>query len=249
MTLLREARTPSDTRIYAIGDVHGQLAKLRDVHARIEADLAARPAADHYIVHVGDYVDRGPDSAGVIDHLIDFTAADPRRVALLGNHDLGLLGFVFDDPDRWDYWLHYGADTCRSYGVELAGARDEAELRERLSEQVPPAHLAFLAREAFHLTLGDYLFVHAGVRPGVPLDRQRVQDLVWIREGFLDHPGDFGPVVVHGHTPTSEVEFHSNRIGIDTGAGFGGPIACLVLEDDEKGLLGDRGYERASELY
>lgn len=225
-------------RIYAIGDVHGYVDKLSSVHANIEDDLRDRPVDDHRVVHVGDYIDRGPSSPEVLDLLIAYLAADPRHVALIGNHDRYPVDFMQGDDSRMVRWLTYGGrETCASYGFPEAELENADRLRARLWELVSPAHLAFLAREAFHLELGDYLFVHAGIRPETPLAGQTVEDMLWIREPFLSYPDDLGHVVVHGHTPTEHPDFQQNRIGIDTGAGYDGPLTCLVLEDNDKGVL------------
>jgi len=247
MVMLPQARAPEGMRIYAIGDVHGCVGEMLALHDRVRAHLAAHPVADWRIVHVGDYVDRGPDSRGAVEALAALDA-DDRVVCLRGNHDQYLLDFL-DDPDcgSFDAWLFNGGETTlRDYGAEageavLVGPSRRRALHERLVAAMPAAHRAFLDGLGHSLRLGDYFFTHAGVRPGVGLDAQAPRDLLWIREPFLSSPDDHGAVVVHGHTPSGEVVVRPNRIGIDTGAVFGGPLSCLVLEGGKAALLGPDG--------
>lgn len=232
-----EARTPEGMRLYAIGDVHGCDELLADVHHKINLDLAARGTADYRIVHVGDYVDRGPDSAAVIERLARMQASDPRVVCLLGNHDALLLDFLNQEPGSGEmFFTNGGAATLASYGVQpglfavITGAH--GGLARRLGEAMPAHHRDFLEKLRLSIRFGDFFFCHAGIRPGVPLDAQDAHDLIWIREDFLDSDADFGVVVVHGHTPTKgrEPDVRPNRIDIDTGAVFDGPLTCLVLD-------------------
>jgi serine/threonine protein phosphatase 1 len=222
-------------RLYAVGDVHGMDDALAGMHAAIAADLAARPPADHRIVHLGDYVDRGPDPAKVIDRLAMFEAIDDRVICLAGNHDLMMRGFLADPAGLGPIWLlNGGGSTLRSYGVFAAGRsigeRELPALANRLRKALPPHHRAFLDGLRFSARAGDFFFCHAGIRPGVPLDAQSAEDLTWIREPFLLSDRDHGVVVVHGHTPVDEPEVLPNRINIDTGAVFGGRLTVLVLE-------------------
>lgn len=229
-------------RIYAIGDVHGQLEMLQSVHARIEADLRDRPCDDHAILHIGDYTDRGPDSCGVIDYLLAAEAAGAPHINLLGNHDR-MFRLFLETPGGRDYklrrdlsWLHDrlgGRTTLASYGLDLpeeAQFTDGAEYHEAACEVVPAAHLAFLSnlRDSYHW--GDWFFAHAGVSPGLGLIMQDEDDLIWIRGPFLESKRNHGATIVHGHTPVEHVEDHGNRIAIDTGAGYGNAIACIVIE-------------------
>jgi serine/threonine protein phosphatase 1 len=222
-------------RLYAIGDIHGCDTMLADMHARIAADLAERPVEDHRIVHVGDYIDRGPDCAGVIGRLARLTAEDGRVVCLVGNHDTFFNRFL-DDPEAvGELWLANGAEaTLASYGVtvrrSLFGAVDFAALAQDFTAALPAADRAFMAGLRTSVRFGDYLFVHAGIRPGVPLDRQDPEDMIWIREPFLEDASDLGVVVIHGHTPVDRPDVQPNRIDIDTGAVYGGPLTCLVLD-------------------
>ncbi len=239
---LGESRTPEEMRLYAIGDVHGCDAMLAEVHDRIARDLIDRPVADHRIIHVGDYTDRGPDSAAVIARLARMTADNARVICLKGNHDALFAGFLADPEGQGPNWLANNAEaTFRSYGVSLNrslwGAVDYDDLAERLAAALPPGHRAFLNGLDLTARFGDYLFVHAGIRPGVPLDRQDPDDLIWIRDDFLWDGRDHGFVVVHGHTPVDEPEVMPNRIDIDTGAVYGGTLTCLALEGTDYRFL------------
>ncbi|WP_340107492.1 metallophosphoesterase [Pikeienuella sp. HZG-20] len=235
-------------RVYAIGDVHGQLDLLLDAHARIERDLAASPVTEYVIVHIGDYVDRGPDSAGVLARLVAGADAGEPWINLMGNHDRMFFRYLIApggrdhqlDPELW--WLHErigGLDTLRSYGLTLpdgATAERGVALHRAAREVVPARHLAFLAGLRRYWFWREWFFVHAGVRPGVALSAQDEDDLIWIRDEFLSSAADHGAVVVHGHTPVEAVEDHGNRIAIDTGAGYGGPLSCLVIDGGSGGV-------------
>jgi serine/threonine protein phosphatase 1 len=238
---LAPGRLADGCRVYAIGDVHGCADRLVRLHEAIAEDLSARPAGQAAIVHLGDYVDRGPDSAGVVRHLAGGLPGMPRDVAvvnLMGNHEDMMLAALADPSGAASHlWLfNGGVPTLRSWGVP-AGARP-AEWAARLR----PGDLAFLRGLASCHRIGGYLFVHAGLRPGTPLALQDRQDMLWIREPFLDWTGDFDPgapglVVVHGHTPTHDPVVRPNRIGIDTGAVMGGALTCAVLEADRLGFI------------
>jgi serine/threonine protein phosphatase 1 len=222
--------------VYVVGDVHGCADRLRTLHREIARDLALRPAAQPTVVHIGDYVDRGPDSAQVIATLLaPFPAAGespgPRIVNLMGNHEEMML-LALDQPELAPHWLMNGGDAS----LESWGVPPRARARE-WAAAVPAEHLAFLRALPLMHAAGGYLFVHAGLRPGVPLARQSRRDMLWIRQPFLSYEGSFPGVVVHGHTPEADVVVRPNRIGIDTGACLGGPLTCLVLEADRMGLL------------
>ncbi len=226
------ATLPTGRRVYAIGDVHGCLDRLQAMHAMIASDLAARPVAVPLLVHLGDYVDRGPDSAGVVRYL-RAGFAGLATVNLMGNHEsMMLTALAGGDPDAFQHWLGNGGEaSLRSWGVK---APYEPAALHRLAESEDGRFIRALRP---HHRVGDYLFVHAGLRPGLPLERQSGHDLMWIREPFLSWRGDLGCVVVHGHTPMEGPVVKANRIGIDTGAVLGGPLTCAVLEGDRLRFL------------
>jgi len=237
--------------LYAIGDIHGQLALLAAAHDLIAADSARHGPGP--VIHLGDLVDRGPDCRGVIGFLMAGIAGGQDWIALRGNHDRMFTRFL---RDPWEpepglraelSWLHPrigGAETLRSYGVANAGDRPLAPVHAEALAAVPPAHAAFLdACPALHLA-GDCAFVHAGLRPGVPLDRQSETDLVWIREPFLSARGSFGPLVVHGHTAIEAATHHGNRLNLDSGAAYGGALSAVVIEGREAALLTPQGRQR-----
>jgi serine/threonine protein phosphatase 1 len=236
------AATPPGTRVYAIGDIHGRLDLLTHLQALIAADAQAAPADRRVLVYIGDYVDRGPDSSGVLDLLLDRPLPGFEIVHLLGNHEDAMLRFP-DDASVGPTWLHYGGvETLRSYEIELSSGdwRDERELwrlQGEVRRRVPRRHVEFMrGMKLMHLE-GDYLFVHAGIRPGVPLERQERDDLLWIRSEFLDSRKDHGKIIVHGHTITETPELRPNRIGIDTGAFFSDRLTCLVLAGTSHSFL------------
>jgi serine/threonine protein phosphatase 1 len=233
---LAPASLPLGQRIYAVGDIHGCADRLDAMHAAIAADLAERPVAQALVIHLGDYIDRGPDSAGVLERLIaPFRAGStpmPDVVNLMGNHEDMLLTALAEGRRAGDHWLHNGGgETLVSWGLNwrkgpAAWARDS-----------PPRHLAFLRGLGVTHRAGGYVFVHAGLRPGVVLEAQSRHDMMWIREPFLSYEGALPGVVVHGHTPESTPIIRANRIGVDTGAVLGGALSCAVLEADRLGFL------------
>jgi serine/threonine protein phosphatase 1 len=241
MVWLSDARAPEGMRLYAIGDVHGCLDALVGLHGAIGADLARRPAADWRIVHLGDYVDRGADSRGVIDFLLARSAGDERLLCLRGNHDEMFAQALAGKREAAELWLmNGGGETLESYGASVACWLDALRSGDPICA-VPEAHRLFLDRLATSVRFGDYYFVHAGIDPGSPLDAQDAQDQLWIREPFLTSDRQFEAVVVHGHTPVRRVAVRPNRIGIDTGAVYGGSLTCLVLEGASKALLSPAG--------
>ena len=245
MPTLATARGPEELRLYAIGDVHGRLDLLRDIHARIAADLVARPCRRFRVVHCGDYIDRGPESRGVVDHLIEF-CADGDAVCLAGNHDLYPLAFL-RRPDRaGDHWLSFGGvETLASYGVESWGRRGPRpfrDIRDDFDDAIPESHRTFFESLPLIERHGDFLFVHAGIQPDRRIEKQTVADVTCIREPFLSHEGDLGAVVVHGHTVVREPAVRRNRVGIDTGAYDTGRLTCFVIEEASKGFLEPDGY-------
>ena len=230
--LISVPELPAGRRIYAIGDVHGRADLLERLQQRIAADVELNPIADPLLVCLGDYVDRGPDSAGVLDLLLGETPAGMRRVALMGNHEELMLRFLVDDS-AGAVWLANGGDaTLESYGVDPAESYERAH--RQLAARLPARHRTLLESLALSHSEGDYFFAHAGIRPGVALDRQRREDLLWIRGEFLRSDIDHGKVVVHGHSITAEPDVRANRIGIDTGAYASDRLTCLVLEGRER---------------
>jgi serine/threonine protein phosphatase 1 len=228
------ASLPDGHRVYAVGDVHGCDDRLARLHRLIADDLAARPVARPLLLHVGDYVDKGPDSAGVVARL----AAGPPlpgvpTVNLMGNHERTMLDALCGQPAAVTDWRYSGGEPAlASWGI------DPFSSAAGWAESIPAGHRAFLDGLAMHHRLGGYLFVHAGVKPGVPFDRQAPDDLLRIRRTFLDAAAEFGAVVVHGHTPVRHgPEVRRNRINLDTGAVFGRELTCGVLEADRIGFL------------
>ncbi|MEM9843260.1 MAG: metallophosphoesterase family protein, partial [Pseudomonadota bacterium] len=236
--------------IYAIGDIHGHLNLLRRAHEAVEADRARRGTARAKLIHVGDLVDRGPDSAGVVDYLAGLTATDDRVRVLRGNHDHMLLEFLNGTPKSasprgaFDYLARNigGRSTLESYGLNT-GQGDRA-LLSAAAEKVPESHKAFLAALPFSHQEEECLFVHAGIRPGVALAEQDPLDLIWIRDEFLIDVTDHGPLIVHGHTPADKVEHWGNRLNLDSGAAYGGPVSAVAIEGREAFLLTESGRER-----
>ncbi len=228
------ATLPAGQRVYAIGDVHGCFERLVAMHEHIAADLAERPVEDAVLVHLGDYVDRGMESAQVIEWLLAGPPVPAQRVVnLMGNHEQMMLAAIaMADHDAGELWLRNGgADSLMSWGVPRAVAQKD------WASRIPLPHILFLRDLALQHAVGPYLFVHAGIRPGVPLTQQTRQDLLWIREPFLSSKQDHGVVVVHGHSPRRDPHVGKNRIGIDTGAVIGGALTCVVLEADTVGFL------------
>lgn len=237
-------------RCYAIGDIHGHLDLLLAAHARIETDRRLTGDWTAPVIHLGDLVDRGPDSRGVIDHLSRGQAAREPWVVLAGNHDRLFARFLDDPQDRDPglraefSWLHPrigGGATLASYGLHAPAERPLAPVHAEARSAVPEEHRAFLARLPLWHLQGNVLFVHAGLRPGVPLDRQTETDLTWIRAPFLDHGDPWPWLVVHGHTAIARATRYSNRVNLDSSAGYGGPLSAVVIEDRQLWLLSDQG--------
>jgi len=226
-------------RIYAVGDIHGRADLLSKLLMRIDEDLQARPTVGSVQVFLGDYIDRGPNSRQVIDLLI---ARQRRRDVLFlkGNHEDCALQFL-SDPTVLPTWQSIGGvHTLLSCGVMPTRTNDpesQHKVSIALRDAMPDSHRRFIGGLVLSFTCGDFFFVHAGVRPEIPLQRQSQRDLLWIRDDFLLHEEDFGAVVVHGHTPTYKPEIRSNRINIDTGAYATGQLTCLVLEGDSMSFL------------
>ena len=229
-------RVPEGRRIYAIGDVHGRADLLRRLLDMIAEDAAAHPDRASVLIYMGDYVDRGPRSREAIDLILADEPAGMETVALMGNHEELMLDALGGDRSAAATWLINGGDaTLSSYGIAAVGTVPK-EARDR----IPAAHMRFLRNLHLSHREGDYFFVHAGIRPGVPLDEQRSSDLLWIREPFLGSTADHGVIVVHGHTPLHAPEEKPNRIGIDTGAFATGMLSCLVLDGPLRSFLKTR---------
>ena len=236
------ASVPDGQRIYAVGDIHGRVDLLERLHQSIR-EHAVKDSAKftQTIVYLGDYVDRGFNSKEVIDFLLDARLEDFSPVYLKGNHEDVLLRFL-EDPSLGPAWFAIGGNaTALSYGVriprELSGAEKFQYVRQELRRLIPPDHLAFFKRLDLSYEAGDYFFVHAGIRCGVPLELQDPQDLLWIRDEFLKRDQNCGKVIVHGHSITHRPEVKSNRIGIDTGAYATNTLTCLVLESASRGFI------------
>ncbi len=230
---------PEGERLYAIGDIHGRLDLFDALLAQIEADNASRPVARTGLVLLGDLVDRGPDSAGVVARAMQLAAA-PSTVLLKGNHEELLLRLCAGD-DKVSAPFHRigGRDTLLSYGVsaEEYDACELSELPALAARVVPKAHRDFLTQASDYWRAGDYLFVHAGIQPGIPLEDQDAVNFRWIRHEFTSSDADHGMMVVHGHTITPEVDAWPNRIGIDTGAYASGVLTAIGLEGAEHWFL------------
>ena len=227
------AALPQGRRVYAIGDIHGCAEQLGHLHAKIAEDLARRPTASAVVVHIGDYVDRGPDTAGVIERLVGGSPVPGAEVVnLLGNHEYTMMEALSGDRAAATDWLFAGGrPSLESYGVDPDSPRDSWAAR------VPDTHHAFLRELVLMHREGGYAFVHGGVRPGVPLEQQVRDDLLRLRQPFLYSEQDFGAVVVHGHTPSNAPETRQNRIGIDTGAYMTGALTAVILEGRDRHFL------------
>jgi serine/threonine protein phosphatase 1 len=234
-------RGKAGCRAYAVGDIHGRLDLLDELLARIEQELKVKPVRDAYLVFLGDLIDRGPDSAGVVERLRGYRPPPGvRTIFLMGNHEEVMLRVIGGEKGLLENWLVWGGAECvRSYGIDPGhlGRLAEDEAIALLRRKVPVEHRSFLNKFADTFTFGDYLFVHAGILPGRPLDEQEKRDLRWIREPFLNDDKEHGFLVVHGHTIVEEVEERRNRIGIDTGAYRTGNLSALAIEEEERWYL------------
>lgn len=231
---------PEGQRVYAIGDIHGRDDLFAEVIDLIRADNRARGPAQVTLILLGDLVDRGPQSAEVVERAIGLREEFDDLHLLIGNHEECFLAALTGDVRRLRYFMRIGGDaTVSSYwkdDASLAAASFE-EVAERLPSLVPAAHVDFLGKGEDVITIGDYVFVHAGIRPGVPLDKQTLADLRWIRDDFLGDERDHGVMVVHGHTIRDEVDECANRIGIDTGAYRSGVLTAIVLDGTDRRYL------------
>ena len=240
----REPRVPDGTRVYAIGDIHGRMDLLGEMHTLMSKDLQERPVPRSIEIYLGDYVDRGPEPGKVLDTLSKDDPICSERICLKGNHEDTLLRFL-DGDDVFGGWKRFGGlETLQAYGIEkLPSVSDDdaAAYRDQMLDVFPDDQRDFITNLPLSTSEGDYFFVHAGVRPGVALDRQEKRDLLWIREEFLLSTADFGKVVVHGHTPVEQPEIRPNRINIDTAAFATGKLTCLVLEGGDRRILSTGG--------
>lgn len=231
---------PPNARAYAIGDVHGRLDLLRALVDQIMVDRREHPCERDYIVFLGDLVDRGPDSAGVIDYLLRTGPVLPNPIFLMGNHEEMLLRIVGRDPSQLRDWLRFGGyELAQSYGVEVGrlALLDPVAAAGLVRAAIPDSHMGFIEEFVDSFRFGDYLFVHAGIRPGVPIEHQTVRDLRWIREDFLDSDVAHPLVIVHGHTISDGPDERANRIGIDTGAYTSGTLTALRIHGTERKYL------------
>jgi len=232
-------KIPDGQRVYAVGDIHGRDDLLASLLSTIRAH-AAMDSGQNCLVFLGDYVDRGPASRAVLERLAGLDLKGWECVFLRGNHDQAVLDFL-DDPGVYRVWRGFGAaETLLSYGVRPPRFDDEtafARTRDEFVEACPPRHIEFLRNLRYFYQCGDYVFVHAGLRPGVALDRQSPEDMMWIRDDFLASDRDHGSVVVHGHTPAPAPVRRFNRIGIDTGAYATGLLTAVILEGAQCAFL------------
>lgn len=227
------AAVPAGTRVYAVGDVHGRADLLTEIINRIEDDLRRRPINYAVEVYLGDYIDRGPDSKGVLDQLA-VRLVRRHAVCLRGNHEAILERFLWDDAETIHHWIQLGAlQTLASYGIvprARAGTMTPYELQQSLLDVFPRTHELLLQCLRNSFVCGDFVFVHAGIRPGVPMEQQDPEDLFWIRDEFLNSTLNHGKLIVHGHTPVNHPDIRSNRINIDTGAWRTGTLTCIAIE-------------------
>lgn len=232
---------PADIRLYAIGDIHGCDTLLEQLLARIiEHDAARQPVLTRRLIFLGDYVDRGPDSRAVIERLLHALPEGFERVFLKGNHEAMMIDCLAGRYPLPHWFINGGKATFESYGIPcraVDGDYDYDLLLQRLRERIDDAHMRFLTDLWLNYRCGGYYFVHAGINPDRSLAQQREQDQLWIRDRFLDAPDEFEAVIVHGHTPVDAAELRANRIGIDTGAVYGGKLTAVCLEGDQRELI------------
>jgi serine/threonine protein phosphatase 1 len=232
---------PDGVTLYVIGDIHGRSDCLGSVHALIDRDIAHRASRDSVAeIYIGDYVDRGPDSMGVIDLLIQ-RFMTTRVILLRGNHELTMESFLRGLTPFENWRKMGGLETILSYDVDArALLANEGTIRPRdLAERLPVSHIRFFSALQNFYVCGRYCFVHAGIRPGIPIARQSIEDLTWIRDDFLDFAGNFGHIVVHGHTPVTAVDFLSNRVNIDTGAYVTNRLSVIRIDANGLSALED----------
>jgi serine/threonine protein phosphatase 1 len=232
---LSEAKTPKNMRLYAIGDVHGCIEHLLKIHNCIRSDLKKHPVEDYRIIHLGDYIDKGPSSRAVIDFLVQLKQLDPKCIFLMGNHEEKFLNFLERPEDiGLDFIKYGGRTTIKSYGISARRIRKTIRSLKNvfklLKQYIPKSHIKFLQNLEFSVSFGDYMFCHAGVRAGIPLKQQSEHDLIWIKKEFLEHKELYSKVIIHGHTPFNKPQVKKNRINVDTGVATLGMLSCVVLE-------------------
>jgi len=239
---LLDAKVPKGERVYAIGDIHGCLSELEQLLDMIKKDLKKKPVKKHHIVFLGDYFDRGPDSAGVINRLIKLQKKHANVVCLKGNHEDKFIEFL-NDPEKLapGFFTYGGIETVQSYGVKnklledpISNAR---KIRNKLFFALSQKQIEFLLNLNYSVSVGDYFFCHAGIRPGVKLKDQSPHDLMWIRQEFLSYPELHKKIIVHGHTPNFEPELMPNRINVDTKCYDSSILSCVVLEKKTRRFL------------
>jgi serine/threonine protein phosphatase 1 len=230
--IVKQPRLPEGIRVYAFGDIHGRSDLLKEMFTVIDADIARNPVSRPIEVFLGDYIDRGPNSAHTLDLLIE-RSFDRETVFLKGNHEAYFLE-VLRDPAKLEDWRQFGGlQTLMSYGIQPTfspNTNEQTDLIRALVEVMPGNHLKFLQSLKPSFLCGDFFFVHAGVRPGIPLKEQQEADLLWIRNEFLDSDENFGKFIVHGHTPVRQPDIRPNRINIDTGAYATGNLTLLTIQ-------------------
>ncbi len=237
-------------RAYAIGDIHGQIDLLHAAHKRVAEDRTRVGDSSSPLIHLGDLTDRGPASRDVVETLLQGHAAGKPWVTIKGNHD-HMFSLFMANPNAHDpglrpglTWLNTrlgGDTTMASYGIENATDRPPADVHAEALSKIPQTHLAFLQNLPMSFKGAGAFFVHAGIRPGVPLERQTAEDMMWIRAEFHKDQRDHGALIVHGHTPVDAPEHHGNRVNIDTGAAYGGPLTAIVVEDGQVHVLTEGG--------
>ncbi len=233
-------RAPTGMRIYAVGDIHGRYDLLHALEQKILTDAADHAKSVKTVIYLGDYVDRGPESRAVVEHLSTRPLRGFNAIHLMGNHEQTLLGFLRDPVAHANWLLYGGLATLSSYGVDSSHQEAPSPLHQmarELRSRLPEHHLHFLEQLELYRVFEDYLFVHAGIRPGRPIQNQNPEDLLWIRDDFLRNRKRHAKFVVHGHQISDEPDVRDNRIGIDTGAFATGRLTCLVIDGEDKGFI------------
>jgi serine/threonine protein phosphatase 1 len=238
--LSHKSAGPRGHRAYVVGDIHGRLDLLEQLLCMIESDVHTRPKSENVVVFLGDLIDRGPSSAQVVERLRLYQPTFGRTAFIKGNHEEVMLRVLRGEGQLLKQWVKFGGAECiRSYGLDPAALvhLPSRQAVRALLKAVPDAHLRFLRTFIDSFAFGSYLFVHAGIRPGVPVRDQSEVDLRWIRQPFLEDASDHGFIIVHGHTITGEPDVRSNRIGLDTGAYMSGVLTALRIDGHDRGFL------------